>query len=106
MIKVFVLVEEDFLKGVHIVIIIIIEFWTYERFEICESFEQGRVPSPFFTADKSCDDELVVEDYWGVPFVHDVFYSSRLFLDKDALIELDIFLWVLWEEIPLQGKTS
>ena len=24
--------------------------------------------SPFFTSDKTCDDELVIEDYWVVPF--------------------------------------
>ena len=50
--------------------------------------------SPFFTADKTRDDELVIEDYWVVPFAVDVFYLSRLFLGEDALIELDILFWV------------
>ena len=50
--------------------------------------------SPFFTAYKTRDNELVVEDYWVVPFAVDVFYLSRLFLGEDALIELDILFWV------------
>ena len=50
--------------------------------------------SPFFTADKTRDDELVIEDYWVVPFAVDVFYLSRLLLGEDALIELDILFWM------------
>ena len=50
--------------------------------------------SPFFTTDETCDDEFVIEDNWGVPFAVDIFYLSRLFLREDALIELDIFLWM------------
>ena len=50
--------------------------------------------SPFFTADKTCDDELVIEDYRVVPFAVDVFYLSRLFLGEDALIKLDILFWM------------
>ena len=53
--------------------------------------------SPFFTADKTCDDELVIEDYWVVSSAVDVFYLSRLFLGEDAHIELDIlFLSIEW----------
>ena len=43
-----------------------------------------------FAADKPCDYELVVKDYWGVRSVHDIFHSSRLFLDEDALVELNV----------------
>ena len=88
MIIIFVLEEQNFLKGIHIVIITIVEFWT---FVICEFSESGGM-SPFLAASKSSDDELVIEDFWGVPiFVHNIFYLSRLFLNKDALIEFDVF---------------
>ena len=50
--------------------------------------------SPIFTADKICDNEFVIKDYWIVPFAVDVFYLSRPFLGEDALIELDILFWV------------
>ena len=70
------------------------EYWAWWRSVIPEDPSQGRMMSPFFTADKTCDDEFVIEDYWGVPFAVDVFYLSRLFLGEDALIELDIFLWM------------
>ena len=52
------------------------------------------ISAVFSTSDKTCDDELVIEDYWVVPFAIDVFYLSRLFLGEDALVELDIFLWM------------
>ena len=101
MIIILVLEEHDFLKGVHIVIITIIEFWT---FVICELPERGGM-SPFLAAGKPCDDELVIEDFWGVPiFVHNIFYMSRLFLSKDALIEFDVFPWVFWEKMPSFGQ--
>ena len=101
MIIILVLEEHDFFKGVHIVIITIIEFWT---FVICELPKRGGM-SPFLAAGESCDDELVIEDFWGVPiFVHNIFYMSRLFLSKDALIEFDVFPWVFWEKMPSFGQ--
>ena len=48
--------------------------------------------SPTLAADKPYDYELVVKDYLGVSSVHDIFHSSRLFVDKDALVELNVFL--------------
>ena len=58
--------------------------------------------SPTFATNKTYDYELVVEDYGGVAlFVYNIFYSNRLFLDEDVLIELNVFLWVLGEEMPL-----
>ena len=78
-----------------------IEFWT---FVICEQLECWGM-SPTFATDETCDYELVIEDYWGVAlFVHNIFYSSRLFLDEDALVELNVFLWVFWEEMPSFGQ--
>ena len=50
--------------------------------------------SPLFTTDETCDDKLVIEDNWVVPFAVDVFYLSGLFLGEDALIELDTLFWV------------
>ena len=32
--------------------------------------------SPIFTTDETCDDKLVIEDYWIVPFAVDVFYLA------------------------------
>ena len=61
--------------------------------------------SPFLAASESCDDELVIEDFCGVPiFVHDIFYMSRLFLNKDAFVELYVFPWVFWEKMPTFGQ--
>ena len=49
--------------------------------------------SPTFATNKTYDYELVVEDYGGVAlFVYNIFYSNRLFLDEDVLIELNVFL--------------
>ena len=53
--------------------------------------------SPIFAAYKNCNDELVIKDFGRVIPVHDIFYSGRLFLEENALIELDVFLWMLWE---------
>ena len=61
--------------------------------------------SPILTTGKTCDNELMVENYRRVPFlVHNVFYLNRLFLDEDALVELDIFPWVFWEEMLTFGQ--
>ena len=49
-----------------------------------------------FAADKPCDYELVVKDYWGVRSVHDIFHSSRLFLDEDALVELNVCFFLFF----------
>ena len=62
MIKDLVLVEKDFLKGVHVVIITVMEFLTYERLKICECLEERGVPFLFFATDKTCDDKFMVED--------------------------------------------
>ena len=56
------------------------------------------------STNKPCDYELVVKDYLGVSSVHDIFHSSRLFVDKDAFVELNVFLWLLWEEMPFFGQ--
>ena len=53
---------------------------------------------------KPCDYELVVKDYLRVSSVHDIFYSGILFLDEDALVELNVFFWVFWEEMPSFGQ--
>ena len=80
------------------------EFCTYKRLEVFKLLEKRGVLPPIFIAYKTCDNELVVEDYGRVRLVHDVFYSSRLFLDEDALIEFDVLFWMLWEEMPSLGQ--
>ena len=57
--------------------------------------------SPTFTTDKTYDYELMIEDYRGVAFlVHNVFYTSRLFLDEDAFVKLNVFVRMFWEKMP------
>ena len=96
-----VLIEQDFLKGVHIVIITIVEFWP---FEVCEQLECRGLQPLILATNEACNYELVVKVYWGVPSVCDILHSSKLFLDEDALIELNVFLWVFWEEMPSFGQ--
>ena len=79
------------------VIITILNLWAF----YLDCSEQGGVLAPFFTIDELGDDKLVVEDDWGVHFGLDVFYSSRIFLGKDALIELDGFLLDFWKKMPI-----
>nr|POE85990.1 hypothetical protein CFP56_30486 [Quercus suber] len=57
-VKVLILVEEDFLKGIHVVIIAILEFC--ESSGVFESFEEGGVLSPLSTTNKAFDDEFVM----------------------------------------------
>ena len=60
--------------------------------------------SPFFAADKTCDNEFMVKSNHWICSVHDIFYSSRLFLDEDVLIKLDTLLWMFWKVMSLWGQ--